>query len=147
MTIGEEWPIIKAMKREMTAALIIEDRRVLLVHNAKHGLRIEPPGGKKKADEGFEESVVREVREELGVEVRPIRLFGIYNTHSPEGDFEVRLYLSEITSGVPRVVEPDKIPSFGWYSMEEIERLKEEGTLVPNMIEAMRDLKRYLEGC
>ncbi|MFQ5736787.1 MAG: NUDIX domain-containing protein [Thermodesulfobacteriota bacterium] len=135
------------MKRDMAAALIIRGGRVLLVHNTKHGgLRIEPPGGKKHADEGWEEGVEREVREELGVRVRPVRLFGTYSTHSPEGEFTVRLYLCEIISGEPRVMEPEKIPGFGWYSIDEIEGLKEEGSLVPNMTEALDDLKKHLGG-
>lgn len=132
------------MKRDMTAALIIRDKKLLLVHNVKHGLRIEPPGGKKMPDEGWAESVVREVEEELGIKVVPTRLFGIYKTHSPEGDFLVRLYLCDIVSGEPRILEPDKIPSFGWYSLEEIDRLRGEGTLVPNMVEAFEDLRKVM---
>ncbi len=138
------WPIISFMARDMTAALIIRDGRLLLVHNRKHGLRIEPPGGKKHEDEGWEDSVVREVGEELGVIVRPVRLFGTYATHSPEGEFSVRLYLCEIISGEPRVMEPEKIPEFGWYSLEDIESMKKEGSLVPNMTEALDDLKVLL---
>ncbi|MBI5642055.1 MAG: NUDIX hydrolase [Deltaproteobacteria bacterium] len=132
------------MKREMSAGLIIKDKRLLLVHNIKHGLRIEPPGGKKESGESWDESVKREVREELGIEVRPIRLFGVYDTHSPEGEFSVHLYLCVITSGEPQVREPDKIPGFGWYSLDEIQELREEGHLVPNMVEALADLKEYL---
>lgn len=136
---------MKNKKREMTAALIVRGERILLVHNCKHGgLRIEPPGGKVHEGEGFEASVVREVAEELGVAVRPVKLFGTYETHSPEGGFSVRLYLCEITSGEPSVMEPDKIPAFGWYSIEEVERLKEEGTLVPNMVEALGEIREFL---
>ncbi len=129
------------MKRELTAALIIRDKKVLLVHNAKHGLRVEPPGGKRHEGEGVEASIIREVEEELGVMVRPVRLFGTFDTRSPEGDFSVRMFICEITSGEPRVMEPDKIPSFGWYSFSEMERLKEDGSLVPNMAEALPLLK------
>ncbi len=131
----------------MAAALIVRGGKILLVHNRKHGgLRIEPPGGKAHEGEAFEESVVREVAEELGVAVRPTRLFGTYETHSPEGGFVVRLYLCDITSGEPRVMEPDKIPEFGWYAVEEVERFKREGTLVPNMVEALGDIRKYLGG-
>jgi 8-oxo-dGTP diphosphatase len=133
------------MKKDMTAALIIRDGKLLLVHNTKHGgLRIEPPGGKKHGDEGWEESVVREAAEELGIDVRPLRLFGTYGTHSPEGEFSVRLYICEIISGEPRVMEPDKIPAFGWYSIEDMERLSDEGSLVPNMAGALDDIRRFL---
>ena len=132
------------MKREMVAALVIRDKRLLMVHNVKEGLRIEPPGGKKEDDEEWLMAVIREVYEELGVKVRPMRLFGEYDTHSPEGEFRVRMYFSEITDGEPEILEPEKISSFGWYTYSELEGFRDNGTLVPNMVEALPALKRYL---
>ncbi len=130
------------MKREMAAALIIKDRKLLLVHNKKYNtVRIEPPGGKKHPDESWLEAVKREVEEELGIKVRPGKLFGAYDTTTPEGAFSVRMYFCDIISGEPRVVEPDKIPEFGWYSLNEIRKLK---GLVPNMVKALRELEKYL---
>ena len=36
------------MKRDMVAGLILEGKKLLLVHNTKYGgLRLESPGGKK----------------------------------------------------------------------------------------------------
>lgn len=131
--------------REMTAGIIIKDKRVLLVHNMKHGLRVEPPGGKKEPGEGWEESVIREIREELGVTVAVKGVIGEYATHSPEGEFLVRLYLCEIATGEPRIMEPDKIPSFGWYSLEDMRGAADNGTLVPNMGLALEDIKNLLE--
>lgn len=131
--------------REMTAGIIIKDRRVLLVHNVKHGLRVEPPGGKKEPGEGWEESVIREIKEELGLDVAVRSAIGDYKTHSPEGDFLVRLYLCEITSGEPMLMEPEKIAAFGWYSVEDMKRAEKDGTLVPNMGLALKDIERLLE--
>lgn len=131
--------------REMAAGLIIREKRALLVHNMKHGLRIEPPGGKKEAHEGWEEAVVREIREELGVEAAIRSFIGEYATHSPEGDFLVRLYLCEIISGEPSVMEPEKIPSFGWYSFDEIKEAARDGALVPNMALALPDIEKFFE--
>lgn len=134
------------MKRDMVAGLIIKDNKLLLVHNTKHsGLRIEPPGGKKYENEEWEDSVIREVREELGIEVRPAGLFGIHDTHSPEGDFSVHMFFCDIINGEPEIVEPDKISGFQWYTYEEIERLKEEDVLVPNMCDALPKLKQFLQ--
>jgi len=130
------------MKKELVAAIIIKDKRFLLVHNKKHETtRIEPPGGKKHSDETWEDAVRREVEEELGIIVRPGRLLGVYDTVSPEGDFTVRMYFCDIVSGKPRVVEPDKVPGFGWYSLDEIRGLV---GLVPNMVEALGELEKYL---
>jgi len=134
------------MVRDMVAAVIVAGGRVLLVHNAKAGLRVEPPGGKVHRGEGFVEAVVREVAEELGVEVRVAGLLGEYGTRTPEGDFVVRMYLCEIIRGEPRVCEPEKVPGFGWYDAGEVEALARDGVLVPNMVEALEDIKGLLSG-
>ena len=133
------------MKLELAAGLIIRDGRILLVHNMKHGrLRIEPPGGKIYPGESAEESAIREVREEVGMSVGALELFGIYKTDSPEGEFSVHMYLCNKAEGRPRVAEPDKIPGFGWYALDEIEAFIRDGSLVLNMGRAMGDLKVYL---
>ncbi len=133
--------------KELVAALIVKDKRLLLVHNVKHGtLRIEPPGGKRHSGETLEAAVRREAMEELGIEVRVKGPFCAHPTDSPEGGFIVHMFVCEITGGVPRVVEPEKIPAFGWYSVEEMERMREAGTLVPNMIGALEEVGRLVRG-
>ena len=141
-----EQTIIKdTMKLELAAGLIIRDARILLVHNVKHGrLRIEPPGGKIHPGEGAKESVIREVREELGMSVGALEFFGTYRTDSPEGEFPVHMYLCNKAEGRPRVLEPDKIPGFGWYALDELEAFARDGVLVTNMRRAMGDLLGHL---
>ena len=134
-----------SMKRDMVAGLIIREKKLLLVHNTKHnGLRIEPPGGKKNQDESWEEATTRELKEELDIEVRVGKLLGVYDTNSPEGEFSVRMYFCEIISGESKLMEPEKISKFNWYSYDEIAKLAESGVLVPNMKLALADLKPYL---
>lgn len=134
------------MKRGLVAGLVIREGRALLVHNVKHGRkRVEPPGGKIHAGETDAEALAREMEEELGIKAAPVRLIGVYRTYSPEGEFLVRMYVCVIVDGEPRVMEPDKIPAFGWYGMDELKRLEAEGTLVPNMAEAMKDLEGLVE--
>ncbi|MFC9088223.1 NUDIX hydrolase [Nocardiopsis dassonvillei] len=54
-----------------------EDGRVLVIKRADDG-RWVPPGGVLELAETPEECAVREVREETGVEVKPVRLTGVY---------------------------------------------------------------------
>lgn len=54
-----------------------EDGKVLVIRRADDG-RWVPPGGVLELTETPEQCVVREVREETGVEVRPLRLTGVY---------------------------------------------------------------------
>lgn len=131
--------------KEMTAALIIKERKLLLVHNTKHnGLRIEPPGGKKENNESMEACVIRETKEELDIEILPVNLFGIYETYTPEGDFKVYMYLSKIKNGEIKLMEPEKISAFGWYNIKEIEDFKKQGYLVPNLSSAIEELRKLL---
>lgn len=135
------------MTKEMAAALIIDGDKILLVHNTKHArLRIEPPGGKKQKNETHEQCAARECLEELGIGIKIERLFGVYGTHSPEGGFDVRLYLSKIETGEIKLNEPEKISGFGWYTLDEIDRLKKNGSLVPNMVDAVKDIAAHIEG-
>jgi 8-oxo-dGTP diphosphatase len=131
--------------KDMTAALIIKNKKILLVHNTKHnGLRIEPPGGKREGNEDLEKCIIREVKEEIGLYIKPTKLFGVYETQSPEGDFKVYMYFSEIERGKPTLMEPDKISKFGWYSFEDMREFKEQGILVPNLCSALNDIQKYL---
>lgn len=54
-----------------------EDGKVLVIQRADDG-RWVPPGGVLELAETPEQCVVREVAEETGVEVRPLRLTGVY---------------------------------------------------------------------
>lgn len=137
----------KMDNRELVAGLIIREGRLLLVHNVKHnGLRNEPPGGKRHAGEGREEAVVREIMEETGLGVKVASLFGVYVTDSPEGRFNVYMYLCEAPSGEPAVMEPHLIGGLGWYSYKDMEALAASGSLVPNMVAALAQLRALLDG-
>lgn len=130
------------MKRDLVAAIIIESGRILMMHNVKHArVRVEPPGGKVHEGESYAVAVKREAWEELGVGVSNLRLFGVFETDSPEGGFQVYMYLCEITEGAPRLLEKEKFSGFGWYTFEELAGFRDEGVLVQNMTEALGALR------
>ncbi len=135
------------MRKELVAGLIIKDDKILLVHNIKHGLRVEPPGGKIEPGETPESAVTRDLKEELGIRVRPVSLFGTYDTVSAEGEFSVKMYFCEIIDGEPRAqkAEENKINHFEWYSFDEIEQMKNEGVLAPNLVEALPRLREQFQ--
>jgi 8-oxo-dGTP diphosphatase len=63
---------------EVSAALIFHNGRILITQrhaNAHLGGFWEFPGGKRETDETFEQCVVREIREELGMEILVGELF------------------------------------------------------------------------
>ena len=135
----------KEKTTELVAALIVENSKILLVHNIKKGRRVEPPGGKVKAEESYEDATIRECREELGVEIEIQRKVGIYHTHSPEGNFNVHTFKCRIKSGEPSLKEPQIIDKIEYYSYKELETLKKDGYLVPNLANSLEHIKTIIE--
>ena len=80
------------------------------------------PGGKLEPGESSGEALIREIREELAIDIRLLRALSIVEHHYP--DFSIRLHpwLCEITSGEPRPLEHAEIrwldantlPSLDW---------------------------------
>jgi 8-oxo-dGTP pyrophosphatase MutT (NUDIX family) len=67
--------------RPGVSAIIITPRGVLLQRRSDNGLW-GLPGGGVEPGESVSEAVVREVREETGLEVTPVRLVGVYSAPS-----------------------------------------------------------------
>lgn len=77
--------------------LLVRDGRVLLVRRAREPFkgRYALPGGFVEYGEKVEECVVREVREETGLETEVARLMGVYSSmgRDPRGHFVTLLFL------------------------------------------------------
>ena len=60
-------------------------------------------GGKVEAGETDEAALVREIREELGIEIAVERLLGIVDHDYPEYHMNMRLYVSRHIAGEPQL--------------------------------------------
>lgn len=80
------------------------------------------PGGKVEFMEKVEDCAKREAREEFGIEIRIVRLLKIVNhfIQRERQHWVNPLFLAEIASGEPKIMEPDKFSRFGWFSVEEL---------------------------
>ncbi len=125
----------------LAGAVIIRDKKLLLIHNIKHGRCIEVPGGKVHSGETHEQAIIRECQEEIGVTVSVGKKIGVYRVNSPEGIFDSHLYECAIVSGEPTICEPEKCDKIGWYTYTELEELKKEGLFAPNVAGVMGELK------
>ncbi|OPZ72943.1 MAG: putative A/G-specific adenine glycosylase YfhQ [bacterium ADurb.Bin478] len=105
----ERFPVKRAKKKrphhEVAAAIIWRQGRILLARRLEQGLLgglWEFPGGKREKGETLEQTVVREVREELGVRVR-VREFFIKVDHQ-YSHFSVTLHVfhCDWVSGSPQ---------------------------------------------
>ena len=83
------------------------------------------PGGAVEYGETMAAAVVREIREELGVEVRVLRQYGCADHIMPkEGQHWVStIFECEIVDGEPKIMEPGKCAALGWFGREEIGQL------------------------
>ena len=97
--------------------LVVHDGRLLLVRRAFEPFKgwWDVPGGFLEAGEHPVDGVVRELREETGLEVRPGGLVGIYmDRYGPDGDPTMSLYYQcEVIGGAERA--GDDATELGWF--------------------------------
>ena len=93
---------------EVSAALIFRNGKLLITrrHADVHlGGLWEFPGGKHEPDETFEQCLVREIREELGVEISVGKLFESVTHAYPEKTVHLRFYVCKLLSGEPQLLD------------------------------------------
>jgi 8-oxo-dGTP diphosphatase len=105
---------------EVSAALIFRGGKLLITqrHAKSHlGGLWEFPGGKREAGETFEQCLVREIREELGVEIAVGTLFAEITHDYPEKSVRLKFFLCELLSGEP---QPLDCAAVQWISQNEL---------------------------
>jgi mutator protein MutT len=93
---------------EVSAALIFHDGKILITQrhaDAHLGGLWEFPGGKREPDETFEQCLVREIREELGLEISAGELFEEVVHAYPEKSVRLKFFICKILSGKPRPLD------------------------------------------
>lgn len=89
---------------EVSAALIFHHRRLLITQrraDAHLGGLWEFPGGKREAGETFEQCLIREIREELGVEISVGELFEEITHSYEEKTVRLKFFLCQLIRGEP----------------------------------------------
>jgi 8-oxo-dGTP diphosphatase len=93
---------------EVSAALIFHKGKLLITqrHAKSHlGGLWEFPGGKREADETFEQCLVREIREELGVEISVGKLFEEIFHDYPEKSVHLKFFICKLLRGEPQPLD------------------------------------------
>ena len=94
------------------AIIFDSQKRALLCHRRDYDFWNLPGGGLEKGEAPWE-SVVREVKEETGLDVKPERIVGVYS--KPEKDEIVFSFACKITGGnIKLTEEADKIEYFNF---------------------------------
>lgn len=90
---------------EVSAALIFRNGKLLITqrHAQSHlGGLWEFPGGKREPAESFEGCLIREIREELGVEISVGNLFEEITHAYAEKTVHLKFFRCELSAGEPR---------------------------------------------
>jgi len=93
---------------EVSAALIFRDGQLLITqrHAGAHlGGCWEFPGGKREAGETFEQCLIREIREELGVDIAVGELFEEISHVYPEKSVHLKFFRCRLLAGEPQLLD------------------------------------------
>ena len=131
---------VMGSKRQRASAIILQDNKILLIRRIKpgHDYYIFPGGGVDDG-ESIEEAFIREVKEELNLDVRKYRFFfSVENLMVPShatihtGNRDEHYFLVEAYTGTPQISGPEKNRMneqnqyhVAWLSLKEMEQLKE----------------------
>ena len=111
---------MKSKVIEVSAALIFRNGKLLITqrHAGAHlGGLWEFPGGKRERNETFEQCLVRELREELGIEVEVGGLFEEISHAYSEKTVCLKFFTCKLISGEP---QPLDCAAFKWVEKAEL---------------------------
>jgi mutator protein MutT len=106
---------------EVSAALIFRGGNLLITQRpakAHLGGLWEFPGGKREPNETFEQCLVREIREELGVEISVGELFESVTHAYPEKTVHLKFFVCRLMDGEP---QPLGCEAVQWAGPSELE--------------------------
>lgn len=113
------------MKVQVVAAVIKKENKFLIGKRALSKKSAPgywcPVSGRVEANESEEEAVIREVLEEVGLDVKPKRKIGAFDTRDKSAI--IHWWLVDVISGQP-VLKNDEHSELGWFSVFEMENLK-----------------------
>jgi 8-oxo-dGTP diphosphatase len=108
----------------VVVAGVVSRHGQILVARRKSGTHLaglwEFPGGKLEPDESPEESLIREFKEELGVQVRVGHILEVVFHRYPDRNVLLLFYSCQLIEGEPQAVDVDAL---AWVRKQELHRL------------------------
>jgi len=110
---------------QVLAAVIINDQKILCVQRGTHKYpyltnKWEFPGGKMEAGESQEQTIRREIREELSMEIQPIKHLLSHTHHYPDFSIELHTWLC---ATVGEGMELNEHQAFVWLEVKDLKEL------------------------
>jgi len=123
------------------ATMVEKDGKLLLgVRGKEPGYgRLVIPGGGIDMYEDFHETAKREIREEVGIEIKNLRQFKSYQIIEPEKNYHriVMMWQAEYESG--EIVSGDDTLSADFYDKTEITKAVQDGKIEGVTLDALKD--------
>lgn len=109
-------------KIELAGCVILDDyNRILLIHrNTEKLSQWELPGGKVEKGETAEAAAVREIKEELGVDVMLTKSLGSGEFQTEDKKYRYTWFQAVVTAGEAEVQEPDTFDDLEYFEIEEL---------------------------
>jgi 8-oxo-dGTP diphosphatase len=129
-------PLLPA--RRGVVAVIVEKDRLLVIRRSQHVVAPGAfcfPGGGIEADESESDALIREIAEELGVCVRPVR--PLWTSVTP-WNVHLTWWLGEVDHGCAWLPNPAEVESIHWLTPQEIKQL-------PALLESNHHFLRALD--
>lgn len=108
--------------------------------NGKYGIT----SGHTNQEEQPKEAAVREVKEELGLEIKKIELELFYTTKRNQINYSL-FFLRKDISIEELILQKEEVDFVRWCTIEEIEELIQKGEFFPTQIEAYEIAKKEIE--
>lgn len=125
-------------KINLAGCVIIKDQSILLIKRKKTQW-YELPGGKIEKNETSESAAIRELKEELQVDIKILRTLGIKSFIEGDHAMTYVWFLSEIKDNQsPTIGEPDKFSELKYIAFAELNKTN----LSPNMKNFFRELSK-----
>lgn len=128
-----------ASDREVVAGAIFRDGTVLVAQRrrpAELAGKWELPGGKVERSESPHRALVRELREELAVEVRCGERIGVDVRLSPE--MVLRAYRAELVSGEPEPLDHAQVRWVGAAELQALDLVDNDRAWLPDLLAELR---------
>ncbi|MHB1393322.1 MAG: (deoxy)nucleoside triphosphate pyrophosphohydrolase [Clostridia bacterium] len=129
----------------VTAAAMVRSGKVLIAQRQSGShmeYRWEFPGGKLEPDEAPEECIIREIKEELDIEIEVIDIYKVVKFKYEEKDILLLCYLCKILKGEGKTLECN---DFKWVGRDEIGGFDFVPADLPIVEKLMRDERLFVE--